>query len=87
MRKVSGMHKNRFFASMFVLALSASLALVADPANAIMRLLNSRASGSKKEYAEAAEEVAEKAKTGSPVYGFVLALVSREPDAPSSAPV
>lgn len=85
MRKVSGMHRNRFFASMFILALSAGLALIADPANAIMRLLNSRASGSKKEYAKAAEEVAEKAKTGSPVYGFVLALVSREPDAPPAA--
>ena len=79
------MHRNRFFASMFILALSAGLALIADPANAIMRLLNSRASGSKKEYAKAAEEVAEKAKTGSPVYGFVLALVSREPDAPPAA--
>ena len=56
------MHKNRFFASMLVLALSAGLAVLADPANAIMRLLNSRASGSRKEYAAAAEEVAEKAK-------------------------
>ena len=79
------MHKNRVFASMLVLALSAGLAALADPANAIMRLLNSRASGSRKEYAAAAEEVAEKAKSGSPVYGFVLALVSREQDAPPAA--
>ena len=41
--------------------LLAALAVQADSANAIMRLLNSRASGSRKGYAEAAEEVAKKA--------------------------
>ena len=66
-------------------ALLAGLVAEADPANAIMRLLNSRASGSRKGYAEAAEEVAKKAKEGSPVYGFVLAIISREPDAPPAA--
>jgi len=66
-------------------ALLAGWAAQADPANAIMRLLNSRASGSRTEYAAAAEEVAEKATSGSPVYGFVLALVSRERDAPKAA--
>ncbi len=57
----------------------------ADPANAIMRLLNSKASGSRKGYSTAAAEVAEAAKKGRPVYGYVLALVSREPDAPPAA--
>ena len=79
------MDKFAFRTCIFVMALLAGLAAQADPANAIMRLLNSRASGSRTEYAEAAVEVAEKAKAGSPVYGFVLALVSREHDAPEAA--
>ena len=66
-------------------ALLAGLVAQADPANAIMRLLNSRASGSRKGYADAATEVAKKAKEGVPLYGFVLALVSREADAPPAA--
>ncbi len=66
-------------------ALLAGLVVQADPANAIMRLLNSRASGSRKGYADAAVEVAEKAKTGNPIYGFVLALISRDPEAPPAA--
>ncbi len=53
--------------------------------NAILRLLNSRASGSPRGYAEAAKEVAVQAKEGKAVYAFVLALVSREPDAPPAA--
>ncbi len=53
--------------------------------NAILRLLNSRASGSPRGYAEAAKEVADQAKEGKAVYAFVLALVSREPDAPPAA--
>ena len=67
------------------LAVALGLAALADPANAIMRLLNSRASGSRKGYADAAAEVAEAAKAGRPVYAYVLALVSREPDAPPAA--
>ena len=39
----------------------------ADPANAIMRLLNSQASGSVRGFEQAAEEVAEQAKQGRPV--------------------
>ena len=72
-------------AGILIGALLAGWTVQADPANAIMRLLNSRASGSRKGYADAAAEVAEKAKAGSPVYGFVLALVSRDPDAPPAA--
>ena len=39
----------------------------ADPANAIMRLLNSQASGSARGFVKAAEEVAAEAKRGRPV--------------------
>ena len=56
-----------------------------DQANAIVRLLNSRASGSPKGYADAAEEIAADAAAGKPLQGFVLAIVSREPDAPPAA--
>ena len=65
-------------------ALAASCAC-ADPANAIMRLLNSQASGSVNGFATAAEEVAEQAKMGRPVYAYVLALVSRMPNPPPAA--
>ena len=54
----------------------------ADPANAIMRLLNSQASGSVRGFTKAAEEVAAEAKKGRPVYAYVLALVSRMPSPP-----
>ncbi len=57
----------------------------ASPENAIMRLLNSKASGSVRGYAEAAEEVAAAAKEGRPVYAFVLALVSQMPSPPPAA--
>ena len=57
----------------------------ADPANAIMRLLNSQASGSVNGFATAAEEVAEQAKMGRPVYAYVLAIVSRMPNPPPAA--
>lgn len=64
---------------------AAALCGRADPANAIMRLLNSQASGSVRGYVEAAEEVAEMAKKGRPVYAYVLALVSRMPSPPPAA--
>ena len=57
----------------------------ADPANAIMRLLNSQASGSARGFVKAAEEVATEAKRGRPVYAYVLALVSRMPNPPPAA--
>lgn len=53
--------------------------------NAVLRLLNSRASGSPRGYAAAAEEVAEQARAGRALYAFVLALVSRERDCPPAA--
>ncbi len=67
--------------------MAAALALAAhgDQANAIVRLLNSRASGSPKGYEDAAAEIAADAAAGRPLQAFVLALVSREPDAPPAA--
>lgn len=71
----------------FLILFAAALALVSygDQANAIVRLLNSRASGSPRGYADAAKEVASDAADGKPLQCFVLALVSREHDAPPAA--
>ena len=72
----------------FALLLTAavcSLASFGNQANAIVRLLNSRASGSPKGYADAAAEVAKSAAEGKPLQRFVLAIVSREHDAPDAA--
>jgi TPR repeat protein len=67
-------------------AFAAALAAhAANPSDAVLRLLNSRASGSPRAYAEAAEEVAAQAKAGKAVYAFVLGLVSRERNAPPVA--
>ena len=70
-----------------VLLAAAAFAMAAcgDQANAIVRLLNSRASGSPKGYADAAAEIAADAAAGKPLQGFVLAIISREPDAPPAA--
>ncbi len=57
----------------------------ADSANAIIRLLNSQASGSVRGFTQAAEEVAAEAKKGRPLYAYVLALVSRTPSPPPAA--
>jgi TPR repeat protein len=62
-----------------------SLSLFGTQANAIVRLLNSRASGSPKGYADAAAEVAKAAAEGKPLQRFVLAIVSRDQDAPDAA--
>ena len=70
---------------MALLAVAFALASYGDQANAIVRLLNSRASGSPRGYAEAAEEIAADAAAGKPLQGFVLAIVAREPDAPPAA--
>lgn len=52
---------------------------------AIVRLLNSRASGSQKGYADAARIVAEDAAKGKPLQQYVLALISKDPAAPEEA--
>ena len=64
-----------------------SAAVFGNQANAIVRLLNSRASGSPKGYAAAAEEVAAAAAAGKPLQRFVFAIVSREHDAPEAAKI
>ena len=74
-----------------VLALAAAFAPAPEAraanaeANAILRLLNSRAAGDPKSYAAAAAIVAEDAKAGKPLQQFVLAVVSRERNAPPAA--
>ena len=62
-----------------------SLAAADNQANALVRLLNSRASGSPKGYADAAAEVAAAAAQGKPLQRFVLAIISREQNAPEAA--
>lgn len=75
----------RVAAAAFCLGLVVCCAHAADPSNAVLRLLNSRAAGSPRGYAEAATEVAAQAREGKAVYAYVLALVSRERDAPPAA--
>ena len=71
-----------------ILAVSAfSMVAFGTQANAIVRLLNSRASGSPKGYADAAAEVAAAAAEGKPLQRFVIAVVSREHDAPEAAKI
>ena len=62
-----------------------SLAAADNQANALVRLVNSRASGSPKGYADAAAEVAAAAAQGKPLQRFVLAIISREQNAPEAA--
>ena len=56
-----------------------------SPSSAVLRLLNSRSSGSPRAYDEAAEVVAQEAKQGKAVYAFVLGLVSRDKNPPPAA--
>ena len=73
---------------LLLLALAAACcwaAVAESPSSAILRLLNSRSSGSPRAYASAAEDVAEQARQGKAVYAFVLGLISREKDAPPAA--
>lgn len=76
--------RNRLAIAFAVTALAAA-ACAADTSSAIIRLLNSRASGSPRGYAEAAKTVAEDAAKGRPLQQFVLALVSEEKTAPEAA--
>lgn len=52
---------------------------------AIVRLLNSRASGAPKPYAEAAAVVSADAAAGKPLQRFVLAIISTDPGVPAAA--
>ena len=71
----------------FLCAVVAWAAFCANAAqtNAIGRLFNAQASGSVRGFAQAAEEVAERARQGHPVYAYVLALASRMPSPPPAA--
>ena len=66
-------------------ACAACAAAPAKSSNAIARLLNARASGSPRSYAEAAETVAKEAAEGRPLQQFVIALVADEASAPAAA--
>ena len=57
----------------------------ASPQQAIARLLNSRASGSVRDFRQAAEDVAVAAKDGRAVPAYLLAVVSRLPSPPPAA--
>ena len=54
-------------------------------ANAIIRLLNSRAAGSQRAYEDAARIVREDAEKGGALQQFLLAVISRDADAPGFA--
>ena len=56
-----------------------------DLAEPIERLLNSRSAGSPRAYAEAAEAVAAAAERGRPLQQYIIALISRDADAPPAA--
>jgi TPR repeat protein len=64
----------------FVLAFAAQAS--GKSSDAIVKLLNSRASGSRSEFREAAKIVAEDAKEGRPLQQFVIALVTHDRDLP-----
>ena len=64
----------------FVLAFAAQAS--GKSSDAIVKLLNSRASGSRSEFREAAKIVAEDAKEGRPLQQFVIALVANDRDLP-----
>lgn len=70
-------------AALFAAAATAFAA--SGTSGALVRLLNTRSSGSPKLYAEAAAAVAKDAARGKIVQQYVIALLSREPDAPSAA--
>ena len=69
-------------------AAAAAFAAVADETQessttAIVRLLNSRAAGSPKDYARAVETVAADAAKGLPLQQFVIAVISRDAEVPA----
>ena len=82
--------KTIFAAALWLAALS-GMALSAKPEDAIMRLINSKTSGSPASYAHAVAEVAEMAETGKPgnprreVARLLIAVTSRDSDAPAAA--
>ena len=63
----------------------AAFSVHAAQTNAIIRLFNAQASGDAHALEQAAEEVAELARKGRPLYPYVLALASRMPNPPPAA--
>lgn len=72
--------------TIFATALMAAFSAAAAPksADAIVRLLNSRAAGSPKDYVEAVKVVAADAAKGRPLQQFVIGLVANDPDLPKN---
>ena len=69
---------------LFAAAASALSCCAMSSSEAISRLLNSRAAGSPKAFAEAAEFVAKDAAAGHPLQQFVIAVVADDPALPES---
>lgn len=76
--------KNILHAFAFCL-LSASLHAASGSSEAIIRVLNTRAAGSVAAYARAVEVVAADAEKGKPIQQYLIALLSREKNAPPAA--
>ena len=74
--------KRIFAAALCALVLVPASFAASKSSDAIVRLLNSRASGSRSEFKEAAKIVAEDAKQGRPLQQFVIALVANDSDLP-----
>lgn len=85
--KQSGTILTLLLSVVFVASVQSPMAAAVPDARsqAIVRLLNSRAAGSPKGYAEAAEIVAADAAAGKPLQRFVLAVVSTDSGAPAAA--
>lgn len=73
------------FRMLCAVALCAAAFSAAAAPDDIIKLLNSRSSGSPSGYEEAAAIVAADAEKGAPLQQFVIALVSKEPGAPAAA--
>lgn len=76
--------KTRFIIMCMVFLATVAVAQ-ANSVHAIIKLLNSRSSGSPKGYAEAAEIVAADAEKGNILQKFVIAVVALQADAPPAA--
>ena len=74
--------KRIFAAALCALALVSASFAASTSSDAIVRLLKSRASGSRSEFKEAAKIVAAGAKEGRPLQQYVIALVTNDRDLP-----
>ena len=74
--------KKIFAAALCAIAVVSSSSAADKSSEAIVTLLNSRASGSRSEFKEAAKIVAADAKEGRPLQQFVIALVANDSDLP-----